>query len=164
MSIPDRIMRRLCIAVAERLPEPRVYHGREGRYLTRWSVIERATSDEWGLALNFFHTSDEDRELHTHPWAWAIALQLAGGYHEDRRVGNGVVRTRFGPGSLVFLTQDTAHRVDLLDPDRGSWSLILTGPIVASWGFYDPVTWTFTPWREFIRRKGLQPLEPQHVP
>lgn len=158
----DRIVRRICEAVAAHLPSPRIYPGTNGPYLSRWTIWDRGP-DIGHLSLHHFHRSDEDQELHTHPWAWAIALQLAGGYSEERRVGNGVVRTRFGPGSIVFLRADTAHRVDLLDPALGSWSLILTGPITASWGFYDRRTWTFTSWRKFIQAKGITPLETNHA-
>lgn len=141
------------------LAQPRTYHGELGPYLSRWTLLR------WGdagpqLCLHFFHRSDADRDLHTHPWAWAVALQLAGGYREERLV-DGEIRTfERRPGALVFLRSDTVHRVDLLD-ERGSWSLILLGPRIASWGFVNRNTLAFTPWREALRRRGLTPLEPE---
>jgi len=158
-DIGDRLIRPACAAVASHLPTPRIFSGRTGAYLSRWSILDAGPLGR--ISLHHFNRSDEDQELHTHPRRWAIALQLAGGYVEERRVGNDVRRIRRAPGSLVFLRADTAHRVDLLDAANGSWSLILTGPVVASWGFSDRRTWRFTPWRDFIRSKGLDPLEPR---
>jgi hypothetical protein len=51
--------------------------------------------------------------------------------------------------------------VDLIDEERGSWSLILMGPVVTSWGFWDRDTGRETPWRDFIRSKGLPLLKPE---
>ena len=157
-SFADRAIRAACVALAERLPSPTVYRGRAGRYLTRWPLVDRGRNAS-RLCLHFFHRSDEDQELHTHPWAWAVAIQLAGGYWETRRdAGSLWVRVlRRGPGSVVFLRPDTAHRVELLDRERGSWSVILTGPITQSWGFYERRAWRFTPWRDFILAKGIEP-------
>lgn len=154
----DRVLRAGCAAVAARAPAPYVIQGRGGPYLTRWTLLDRRP-EACRLCLHFFHRSDEDLELHTHPWAWALGLQLAGGYLEERRVGDAVVAKTRRPGALVFLTAATAHRVDLLDPDRGSWSLFLVGPVAASWGFLDRETWSFTPWRDFIASKGLVPQQ-----
>lgn len=148
----DSLIRAACSALTLTLPEPRRYVGKLGPYLTRWPLLALPRGAR--LSLHYFHRSDEDQELHTHPWSWAAALQLAGGYTEERRDGLDIVTRVCPPGSLVLIWPDTAHRVDLLDPD-GSWSLILTGPVVSSWGFYDRVSWDFTPWREFVERKGV---------
>lgn len=105
-----------------------------------------------GLYVHRFHRSDEDRELHNHPWQWALSLVLAGGYVEERRIEGGAIRTRVvGPGSLNYITADTFHRVDLIDED--AWTLFLVGPRVGSWGFWDRVSGAFIPWREFLERK-----------
>src|SRR5260370_32406267 len=39
------------------------------------------------LYLHHYLRSDPDRGPHDHPWPWAIALPLAGGYHADRIKG-----------------------------------------------------------------------------
>jgi hypothetical protein len=164
-SIIDRFIRSGLTALTWRLAAPETIYGVAGPYLTRWTLREGGPKG-WRVRLHLFHRGDEDRELHTHPWAWAVALQLAGGYREERRH---IVRVRGvpieevrvhvrRPGRLVFLRADTAHRVDLLDEARGSWSLILCGPVVSSWGFWCRHTGAFTPWRKFIRGKGLAPM------
>jgi hypothetical protein len=47
-------------------------------YLTRWTILEIAG---WSLKLHRFHRSDEDRDLHDHPWTF-WSLILLGGYYE----------------------------------------------------------------------------------
>lgn len=174
------------------LPPPRVIFDRDGvsPYLSRWYLIgEPPPTDEtgqtlpsaggprFGVFLHRFHRSDQDAALHNHPWEWARALILAGGYVEERRVdgpGDRSVRirradsdgiTRFcaihgvsrhirRPGSWVHINADDYHRVDLLEDD--SWSLFIAGPKVASWGFWDRHTGETLPWREFIAKaRGL---------
>jgi hypothetical protein len=119
----------------------------------------------WGLYLHRFHRSDDEAELHNHPWRWAVSLVLQGGYSEERVVGESysegktlplVMRRQVRPGSLNFLRGDDFHRVDLTDGD--AWTLFLVGPVVQSWGFLDRMTGIFTPWRQFL---GIpEPTEP----
>jgi hypothetical protein len=158
--------------IASLLPAPRVIYDRDGQtpYLSRYYLIGRPTHpsgepfDQFGnpkpgielkdglnVYLHRFHRSDDDLELHNHPWAWAFSLILAGGYREERRWGNAVVTQVFKPGSLNIVHHDTFHRIELLDGD--SWSLFVAGPKANSWGFWNRDTGTFTPWREFLARK-----------
>lgn len=98
-----------------------------------------------GVYLHHFYRSDADRELHNHPWEWALAFILRGGYVEEYqqqdswlgvRLGKPWIEKRtFRPGSLNVITPRTFHRVELLDPDRGAWSLFVAGPRYRDWGF-----------------------------
>ena len=174
------MMRRVLTWLTDRMQPPRVIYDREGKspYLSRWALIGSrrmadgsSPVDQFGdpkpdaisspgihLYLHRFHRSDADGALHSHPWSWAYALILAGGYKEERRF-----RSRLRPGRPYFVYQLTRkpwsvvpiretdfHRVDLLEHD--SWSLFLAGPKVASWGFWDRNTGEFLPWREFIAK------------
>ena len=144
--------------LASLLPSPRVIHGRDGKnpYLSRWYFLGRprmrdgsSPFDEHGnpkknivwsrlpftLVLHRFHRSDDDLELHNHPWRWAVSLVLAGGYREERRDGNEVIRRWVLPGDLNVIRHDTFHRVDLLEDD--AWTLFLTGPKTSSWGLLE---------------------------
>jgi hypothetical protein len=145
---------------------PRVIAGRNADhpYLTRYFLYPRSArtggmepipgkTTSWGLYLQHFHRSDDDAALHNHRWKWALSLILKGGYSEERRVGDEVVRRTIKAGHFNLLKADTFHRVDLLDPVEGAWSLIFVGPIVQSWGFWDRGTKVFTGWREFIAKK-----------
>jgi hypothetical protein len=118
----------------------------EGGQLRDGAVFDRP----WGLFLHRFHRSDDDRALHNHPWRWAFSLILTGGYREERRVGDRVVRIDRKPGTVVRLSPEEFHRVDLHEQD--AWSLFLAGPKVGSWGFWDRDTHEFWPWREFIAK------------
>ena len=108
------------------------------------------------MFLHKFHRGDDDAELHNHPWTWAFALILSGGYIEERRrgamEGGGPVFIReVRPFSLNLIHFDTFHRVELLEKD--AWSLFVAGPREGGWSFWNRATGKLTPWREFIDRK-----------
>jgi hypothetical protein len=96
------------------------------------------------LYLHHYLRSDPDRGPHDHPWPWAIALPLAGGYHEDRVIGLrqgalAVTRRRRLPLLPYRLTGFDFHKVVIKD-DRTSWSLFLTGSNnFKAWGFLRPL-------------------------
>lgn len=173
------IARRLLTAIAARLPDPRVIYDREGGtpYLSRWYLIgkrydpdpkldgqardafhdQRASEGTrfinlpFNLFLHRFHRSDDDGALHNHPWAWSVALILAGGYSEERREADGVVRREFRPLAINFIRGSDYHRVDLFEQD--AWSLFLVGPKVSSWYFWDRDRKARSNWRDFIAHK-----------
>ena len=114
-------------------------------YLTRWPL---ATVDPWpdaegrtggeGWYLHLFHSSDYEREPHSHPSAYGVAFPLVNGYRDERvqrDERNPIRRTRtFGPLTMNVLTGETFHRVELLG--RFSVSLFYMGPRNnKSWGF-----------------------------
>lgn len=143
-----------CHALADRLPE-RTITGQYGEpYLSKYKILDfKGTS----LYLHYFHRGDEDSALHNHPWEVAVSLILTGGYREEYRDGNAVKSRILKPGSLNLIPKETYHRVDLLSND--AWTLCFMGREVQPWGFWNRATSEYTPWREFIRRKGLVPLE-----
>lgn len=144
------------IARAQYLP-CRVILNEDGPYLSRYTV--RQLDDGGHLYLHHFHASDAVVELHNHPWA-GVSVILAGGYSEERLDDDGVIRRRdYSPGDMVRLKPETFHRVDLLDPVAGCWSLFTTGRRVQSWGFVDRVTSAFTPWRDALLARGITPKE-----
>jgi hypothetical protein len=159
--------------LASHLPPARVIYDREGvsPYLSRWYIIGRprmadgsAPIDRFGnpkkdaifppglgVYLHKFHRSDDDGALHNHPWRWARAVILAGGYREERRAAGDVVVTRYRrPLDVVRVDREDFHRVDLLESD--SWSLFIAGPKASSWGFWDRDTGVFEHWRAYIDR------------
>jgi hypothetical protein len=152
---------------------PRIIYGHDAKseYLSRWYLVgsprmpdgsepfdrfgnpRRGAVDDAGLGLyvHRFHRSDADRQAHNHPWQWALSFVIAGGYREERRLGNRLVSRIVPPLSFNFIGADDFHRVELLEHD--AWSLFLVGPKVASWSFWDPRTGEVTPWRDFIAKK-----------
>lgn len=137
------------------LPQRTIF-GNAGEYLTRYKLLHLGKKFV-RVYLHKFHRSDEDREHHNHPWKWAVAIVLKGGYVEERMVAGRMMDFLRTAGSVVVLTGDTYHRVDLLDEENGSWSLFIAGPERDSWNFKNPFTKEIIPWQEFIRRKGLVP-------
>lgn len=140
---------------------PRVIEGRnsDDPYLTRYYLSRHGPATEgmdrrdpkapkWGLYLHHFHRSDDEQELHNHPWEWAVSFILSAGYSEERLVDGQVIRREVRPGSLNVLKANTFHRVDLTHGD--AWTLFLVGPITQSWGFLDRYTKQFTNWKEFL--------------
>jgi len=179
------VERKILEEYVKTLPPPRVIYSRDGSspYLSRWYLQGGPRSKTGGdslydpagnllpdvsynapfsVMLHKFHRSDEDQELHSHPWRFAWAIILAGGYVEERR-GNyvrrsvfsqyyhEVKRTTYKPGDIVKLYNDTYHRVDLLEED--SWSLFIAGIRADSWSFWNRHTDETTPWREFVSKK-----------
>ncbi len=175
-------MRNLLTRFARVLSQPRVIYDREGGtpYLSRWYLLGKPRDPDpefagqlqegardWrqrlpvNLFLHRFHRSDDDEALHNHPWAWAVSLVLAGGYDEERRVGDEVVRRRFRPWALNFLTGQTYHRVELLESD--AWSLFVVGPKRSTWYFWDRNRNARCQWRQYIaalRNRRDVPWEP----
>lgn len=89
--------------------------------------------------LHHYLRSDPDRGHHDHPWEWAWALPLAGGYTESRigffggELWEGCRRRR--PLWPYRLTGEIMHRV-VIRNYRTSWSLFVHGPHTKTWGFY----------------------------
>ena len=138
----------------------RTIRGPDGSsYLTRWYLWPsgpRTSEDEvtpkspFAVFIHFFHRSDDDREQHNHPWTRSIALILKGGYVEER----GFEERTFKPGSVNIISKDDYHRVELLDPANGSWSLFIAGANAGSWGFKNAITGAHIPWKEYVGKKS----------
>lgn len=113
--------------------------------------------------LHHFLRPDGDRELHNHPWKWAVSVVLAGGYTEERfaypeladtdKGMSMVVKRRLRFLSINFLRGADYHRVAELH-GKETWTLFIAGPKRTSWGFWVPGE-GHVEWREFLTRKGL---------
>jgi len=172
------------LAITAFLPAPRIIYSLDGKspYLSRWYLVGAPTMPDgsspftelgavregvvWppggGIYLHRFHASDQEPELHNHPFRDACALVLSGGYIEERRVGDTVIRREVLPGDVNPIDGDDFHRVELIGKE--SWSLFWTREKVHSWGFWDRVTKAFTPHREFFKtRAAAKRLEEDRV-
>lgn len=80
-------------------------------------------------------TSDEDGDMHDHPWMFLILI-LKQGYREvmPKRT---VIRKRL---DLIFHLPTCRHRIELID-NIPSWSLVIMGPKVREWGFHTIQGW-----------------------
>lgn len=109
------------------------------------------------IYLHFFFQGDEDRELHNHPWSRSWSYILTGGYLEERWNAYHRWTDRFllVPGKVNSIARDDYHRVTLLKPEEGCWTLFLSfGRVQKSdgtdWGFFDTDSEQYTPWGKFV--------------
>ena len=104
------------------------------------------------LMRHTWHRSDEDRDLHDHPWAFLTWIRGPVGYLEEVPKFHGSAYTWLDerrPGSILFRPARFRHAVrfptDYVDGTCVSY--VLTGPRVRDWGFWSKGRWI--PWREY---------------
>lgn len=120
--------------------------------LERWTILSTPIGK---LRLHHFLRSDEDRELHDHPWSY-VSLIVAGGYTEE--IAPAAYRQksyRFDPpltaapqterhwrraGSLLFRSARWMHRIEIA-PGRDAWTLIWMTRRSRTWGFFTGRGW-----------------------
>jgi hypothetical protein len=134
-----------------------------GPYLIRWAI----TTPFFGIKLHHILRSDEDRDLHDHPWSF-LSLILRGGYWEHQAIDPAedprhdlrymnrsplTYRVWYGPGSILWRPAPSPHRLEL-PAGRSAWSLVITGPKQREWGFRTICGWI--PWTEYwrVKREG----------
>ncbi len=127
------------------------YPATGGPYLLRLYVFKKWRERLPGLFLHYFYRSDADRDLHNHPWDWAVSLILRGGYYEH----TGWDIDEYPPGSTNMLLSNSFHRVELLDERAGCWSLFVAGPREKRlWGFSNEETGEFVPAKVYHARSA----------
>lgn len=112
-------------------------------YMIRWNLTL-----PFGLGTIKLHNilrADNDRCHHNHPW-WFVRLVLWGGYEEVYGEDNRTQILR--PGSITYCPVEFRHRITRLLNGKSSWSLVITGPRVQSWGFFTRLG--FQPWKTFV--------------
>jgi hypothetical protein len=124
-------------------------------------LVGESEQERWypGVYLHYFFRGDSDRELHNHPWNWALSWILTGGYLEERRTADDrVLSNKRRTGRFNVLHGNTFHRVQLME--ERCWTLFVAGkrkalPRERSWGFWDRATDAFEFWwdRELRVRK-----------
>lgn len=91
-------------------------------YLGRIYIIHLLRSLLPALYVHRIFRSDEDRELHNHPWKWALSLVVTGGYIEERMEGiDGTIVSRVvKPWSFNLIRSDSYHCLTMLDAEKGA--------------------------------------------
>ncbi len=133
-------------------------HATGKEYLNRLIIFRTPVCS---LYLHRMEVPDPGRHLHNHPW-WFASLILKGGYteevshfkHASRRAaiasfveyfcpdspvaafGYGTKRS-WKAGSIHTIPLHFCHRITKLHKTP-TWTLVLCGPRVRSWGFYTP--------------------------
>lgn len=108
-----------------------------------------------GIYLHYFYRGDMDEALHNHPWETSASLILTNGYVEERwdGVSETVSRRMVKPGDINIIRANDYHRVTLIDPRKGAWTLFFAGSRVQDWSFGGPDYETPIPWREFVDKR-----------
>ncbi len=110
-------------------------------YLRRHYLSPRTWS--WRIFLHLINQRDLDRHPHNHPWPF-YGIVLWGGYIEAVFNKGAFVRTQVrGPGAHGYRPETTCHQIVKLLRGR-AWTLVLAGPAVQEWGFFDAMD-NFTP-------------------
>ncbi len=114
-------------------------------YLTRWRIVQ---TPWFAVFLHKIETPDGDAHLHDHPWSF-ISVILKGGYGEDFKETRGTPEVYRGHGRWSVRRMDRYgwHQIVRLYKVP-TWTLILTGPRRAEWGFL--VDGKKIPWKEYI--------------
>lgn len=126
---------------------------RNSSYLHRWhlfgyagpktdcsaSLLKRTLPTICGLSayLHRFTGPDDDHETHDHPWNWA-SLVLRGWYIERVRDPGGFysinIRKKW---SLAFRGATFAHSIVRVSALVPCWTLVIRGPKIRDWGFFE---------------------------
>jgi len=123
----------------------------DGRlYLERWGW-----DSKWcGIYVHHITATDNGIDLHDHPWAFGSFI-LWGSYSEIRcptRQASQIASSSYIRGYRVhrplwswkWTPMTDAHRIDVLH-QPSVWTLVLRGPRLRHWGFYEPRG--FVDWR-----------------
>ncbi len=109
-------------------------------YLARYSLLKLPF---FRILLHHILRSDEDPDLHDHPWSF-VSIILWKGYVEERATG----KRRIRAGEVVRHAATDAHRLDLEKP---AWTLVFATGKTRAWGFHADDRWI--PYREYLDRK-----------
>lgn len=126
-----KIIRGLCSRIALNRP-CRVLNADGRPYLERYFLAEALGCRAY---LHRFVDGDYAEALHHHPWRLSLAFVLAGGYKEERLVGElsesqaiqeadlQLDRRYVSAGKFNWITSSTLHRIDSPSPE--TWTLFI---------------------------------------
>lgn len=109
----------------------------KGPLFTRFYLFE---SLPLSIYVHCFHTSDDDRNMHDHPWPF-LTIPLSGGYWDVTPAGRQWVR-RFRP-----TYRPAAHRHIVILDRPNTWTLVFRFRRVREWGFWTDNGWL--DWRSY---------------
>ena len=123
--------------------------GATEEYLHRWELFRLGRFA--AVYLHHFVGDDWSRDVHDHPKRF-VSIGLAGKYVEETAKDGIVTVSRLYEAPWIR-TFPATHRHRLrLPAGHTCWTLVIVGPAVREWGFYEGATWV--PWREYVGRHG----------
>ncbi len=122
------------------------------KYLLRFYI--KKVGKYPGVYLHHFFMSDQDRDLHNHPWFNAKSLILCGAYSEERLLSDKkyISKKEYHAGMINKIEFTDFHRVELLEGPV--WTLFMARKTFQTWGFWDMENKKFIPWNEYVDSHG----------
>ena len=117
-------------------------------YLTRYILCRVPFGPR--VFLHKIWTKDPGRDHHNHPWLWAKAYILRGGYTEVRtRMGwNRDLKKHYVAGDTNYIGPHVYHSIVSVLPN--TWTLFVAGPRKREWGFLVPGP-RHVDWRTYLK-------------
>ena len=167
----SNFIRKILVKLSAKLNPPNIIFDHEGSepYLSRYYLFRGPRSKDgshpfdefgrpkdniirsegWSLVLHTFHQSDSTTKLHNHGWTWGLSFVLAGGYSEEKLIGDKVIRRTIKPFAFNVIRPTEFHRVDLLEKD--AWTLFFRGPRLTEWFYKDRQTHEVVKWDNHVK-------------
>lgn len=95
-------------------------------YVYRWMFGHKKVGS---IRLHHWLGPDDDRAVHDHPW-WFVTWIIKGWYLDSTSDDSEVLSV----GDVVF--RPALHRHTVYPGRDGCWTLVITGPVSRSWGFW----------------------------
>lgn len=116
-----------------------------GDYMVRWILIK---SNWFSIYVHQFLRNDDVRALHDHP-KWIVSIGLKGQYIEEQLDGS---FTHYKAPFIRLFSPRHTHRIRVTRFNL-PWTLVITGPYVQNWGFYDTEK-GFIPHEKYLQQRG----------
>ena len=153
MTLYTKIINTVCTFIATRLFRKRTYVAFTNgtKYLQRTYLI--SSKNIFGLPeilLHQFFESDQDPDLHNHPWDKSVSYILTGSYRETRLFIDNKTKfdtDRIAPTRNIIYANDY-HQITLLE--KPIWTLFIAGKRIQSWGFWKIELMSHIPSKEYI--------------
>lgn len=133
-----KILKWIGCRLLSKFPAKEIGNGFGEVFFMRYTLLSTRFGE---VFLHRFLRSDMDRCKHDHPWTF-ITIILRGGYYEEMEGGKFWRK----PGSVLYRTAETSHRIEVGSHSPLPWSLVFVGPKRREWGFLTKDGWK--PWRK----------------
>jgi hypothetical protein len=121
-------------------------------YVHRWRLELRGAGS---LRVHHWTGNDDNRAFHDHAW-WFWTLVVKGGYTDNHPGGFEILRAP----ALRYRPAEYQHAV--FPHEGGAWTILLTGPKVRNWGFWENLAdgrVKFRKARRWFESKGHHPCD-----
>lgn len=147
----EKLLSQKDFTVQRMLPDQTLMTSPDDVYLQRWKLLRNKFLGN--IYLHEFHRSDNETELHDHPFD-GISIVLDGQLREitPSVESNQHCRIKHIPGTVIYRSAAFPHRLELLT--ETCTTMFITGPKIQEWGFYADGGWTY--WKDFLRAKGIE--------